>query len=247
MSISISNQALININTFASININSAFISSAVTVGLLVSLDAGNTASYPGSGSVWTDTISSKAFTLFNTPTYNAASGGYITFVPGSSQYAQATSLTSSLAKWTMETWHYYTGTNSSGQPTIITEVFPGSTSKINFSLGTNSGTGTLQSGFFDGAWRTTTGVSLTTNTWNHIVGTYDGAINKLYVNNVLVQTASYSGAPATSQGGIRLMRRWDSAQYWGGRLAIVNIYTGSFTAADVSQNYNTNRGRFGL
>jgi len=247
MSVSISNQALININTFASININSAFISSAVTVGLLVSLDAGNTASYPGSGSTWTDLISSKAFTLFGTPTYNSGNGGYLSFAPASSQYAQATSLTSSLGKWTLETWHYYTGTNSSGQPCIITEVFPGSTSQINYSLGTNSGAGTLQNGFFNGAWRTTTGTSLTANTWNHIVGTYDGATIKLYVNNSLIQSSSYSGTAATSQGGIRLMRRWDSAQYWGGRLAIVNIYTGSFTATDVTQNYNTNKGRFGL
>jgi len=246
MSVSISNQALININKFASININSAFISSAVTVGLLVSLDAGNTASYPGSGSTWTDLISSKAFTLFNTPTYNSGNGGYLSFAPASSQYAQATSLTSSLTKWTVETWHYYAGTNSGGLPCIVTEVYPGATSKINFSLGSDTTTG-LQNGFFDGGWRTTSAHTLTTNTWNHIVGTYDGATIKLYVNNSLVQSASYVGTPTTSQGGIRLMRRWDNPEYWGGRLAIVNIYTGSFTATDVTQNYNTNKGRFGL
>ena len=61
------------------------------------------------------------------------------------------------------------------------------------------------------------------------------------------MRSSSYSGTPLSSQGGIRLMRRWDNPDYWGGRLAIVNIYTGSLTAADISQNYNTNRGRFGL
>jgi hypothetical protein len=32
---------------------------SIVTTGLVLSLDAGNPASYPGSGTTWTDTVSS--------------------------------------------------------------------------------------------------------------------------------------------------------------------------------------------
>jgi len=218
-----------------------------VTSGLVMNLDAGNVLSYPGSGSTWTDTVQSRAFTLFNSPTYNATSGGYINFVVASSQYASsATSLTSSLTTWTVETWHYYTGTNSGGSPCIVTETFPGATSRINFSLGSNN-LANLQSGFFDGAWRITPAHTLTANNWYHIVGTYDGATNKLYVNNSLVQSASYAGTPARSQGGIRLMRRWDNPDYWGGRLSIVNIYTGSLNATQISQNYNANKSRFGL
>ena len=42
---------------------------SIVTTGLVLSLDAGNPASYPGSGTTWTDTIGSMPFTLVNGPT----------------------------------------------------------------------------------------------------------------------------------------------------------------------------------
>ena len=227
-----------------------AQVSNLVTTGLVLSLDAGSLASYPGSGSTWTDTVQSRAFTLYSSPAYSSNNGGYLTFVPASFQYAaSSTSLTSSLNTWTVEVWHYYTGTNTGTNPCIVTELYPGSTSRINFSLGTNL-SGNLQNGFFNGVgsgWQTTPSYTLTANNWYHIVGTYDKSTISLYVNNSLVQSTSNTNAPQSSQGGIRLMRRWDLTDYWGGRLAIVNLYTGSFTAGQVSQNWDANRSRFGL
>ena len=218
-----------------------------VTTGLSLYLDAGNVTSYPGSGSTWTDTIASKLFTLYGSPTYSSNNGGYLSFIPASSQYAaSSTSLTSSLTTWTVEVWHYYTGTNSGGLPCIVTETFPGSTSQINFSIGTNT-SGNLQSGFYNGGWQVTPSYTLTANAWYQIVGTYDGTTNKLYVNNSLVQSTNYTGTPATSQGGIRLMRRWDLANYWGGRLSVVRIYNNALNTTQISQNFNAQRSRFGL
>jgi hypothetical protein len=40
---------------------------SAVTANLVMSLDAGMTSSYPGSGTAWTDTVGGKVFTLAGT------------------------------------------------------------------------------------------------------------------------------------------------------------------------------------
>ena len=223
---------------------------SVVTTGLVLSLDAGNLASYPGSGSTWTDTVQSRAFTLYSSPVYSSNNGGYLSFVPANSQYAaSSTSLTSSLNTFTVETWHYYTGTNNGTAPCIITEIFPGNNSKINFFLGSlNAITPNLQSGYYDGAFKTTpTGYTLTANNWYHVVGTYDGSTVSLYVNNSLVQSSSFTGTPQSSQGGIRLMRRWDNPDYWGGNLAIANIYTGSLNSTQIQQNWTANRSRFGL
>ena len=44
---------------------------------LLLSLDAGNPASYPGSGSTWTDTTGGKTFALTGSPAYSSDNGGY--------------------------------------------------------------------------------------------------------------------------------------------------------------------------
>ena len=55
-------------------------IPKTVTDGLVLALDAGNTKSYPGSGSTWTDTIGGNNGTLTNGPTHSSNSGGYFDF-----------------------------------------------------------------------------------------------------------------------------------------------------------------------
>jgi hypothetical protein len=114
------------------------------------------------------------------------------------------------------------------------------------YSLGNNNTP--LSSGFFDGAWRTTSlAGELQQNNWYYIVGTYDGATLKAYVNDSLISSVSYTGTPISSQGGIRLMRRWDLADYWGGRLATVDIYDEAIGSSQISSIFNTTKSRFGL
>ena len=213
---------------------------------LVLSLDAAGYTSGP-----WVDSVSSRSFTLYGSPTYSPSiGGGSFDFDPSSSQYAQCNSSLSSLTTWTAIAWHFYTGANTGSAPCILTEVFPSGTNQINYSLGSIFGASStdLTSGFFNGAWRSTpSGYSLPTSGWYQIVGTYDGTDNKLYVNNTLVQSAAYSGTPAAGTAGIRLMRRWDDPEYWAGRLAIVQVYDGAMNATEVTSNWNTNKARFGL
>jgi hypothetical protein len=42
-------------------------------------------------------------------------------------------------------------------------------------------------------------------------------------------------------------MRRWDNSEYWGGQLAIVEIYDKAMTASQISSIYNIRKSRFGL
>jgi hypothetical protein len=222
--------------------------STYVTGGLLFFLDAGNAASYPGTGSTWTDLAGSGlTTTLFNSPTYSSANGGYLSFAPVSSQYGQTSASLASLSVWSVEVWHYYTATNGSGAPCILTEVW--NSTPINFTLGNATGANTsLQAGYFNNAWYVTTGsYSLPSVGWYHIVGTYDGTNIKLYVNNVLTQTQASAVTPARSNLGIRFMRRWDLGDYWGGRLAIIRIYNRALLASEVTTNYSASKARFGL
>lgn len=226
---------------------NTAIIPSIVETNLVLHLDAGNTSSYPGSGSTWTDLVGSKAFTLYNGPTYSSDNGGYLTFDPNSSQYADATSLPSTLSTWTLETWFYNNGNWSSGSPCIITDVYNGN--PLNFTLGnTFDGYPVLQTGFFDGAWHATNdSYTLPSVGWFHIAGTWDGTDMKMYVNNSLVSSTTPGGTSTSGGQGIRLMRRWDAAQYMGGRLGIIRIYSSALTAGDVTANFQVGQARFGL
>lgn len=221
----------------------------------VLALDA---ATYVGSGN-WIDSVASREFQFPNGVTYSAGiAGGSFNFSPAASQWAYCSGSLSDLATWTVEVWHYYDGTNDGaygGQGAcLVTETFPGSTYQINYSLGNDlGGTGTggnldLYSGFFDGGWRTTaSGTILTPGNWYYIVGTYDGVNNKLYVNNSLISSVPYAAAPISSQGGIRLMVRWDNPDYWGGRLAIVNIYDQALGTAQIAQTWTDTKSRFGL
>jgi hypothetical protein len=42
-------------------------------------------------------------------------------------------------------------------------------------------------------------------------------------------------------------MRRWDLADYWGGRLATVDIYSEAIGSDQISSIFNATKSRFGL
>jgi hypothetical protein len=228
------------------ISIGATSAAPALTPAL--SLDAGNPASYPGTGATWTDTVGSIPFTLVNSPTYNSANGGYIQFNPSSGQYGFSPTNLGTLANWSIEAWHYYDGTNTSAGPNIFTEYqYAGGT--INLGLGCGGGADTdLQAWYYAPGFRTTAPYTLTSGNWYQIVGTFDGTNLKLYVNNTLVQSATEPpGAAANSGIGYGLMTRWDPGGLWGGRLAILNLYNTDIGAGGVTTSWNANRTRFGL
>ena len=95
--------------------------------------------------------------------------------------------------------------------------------------------------------WSRTTGYTLPSIGWYHIVGTYDGAFRKLYVNGVLT-TSDAATVTAYADGvGFRFMRRWDYGEYWGGYLATVRIYSQALTAGQIATNFNNSKSRFGF
>jgi hypothetical protein len=223
-----------------------------VTAGLVLNLDAGNAASYPGSGTAWTDTVGSKVFTLFNGPTYNSANGGYINFVAASSQYGFATSFASALTQYTVEVWHLFNGTLTGAAPVLFGE---GRATYSNFMMGTTGGQTAplkIQGGFWNGAWQQGTSnpgdYYQPANGWHQFVNTYNGAQIKFYADNTLRITKTPSNFTIASSGlGLNIMRRQDVANYWGGGVSIVRVYNTALSAADIEQNWDANRSRYGL
>ena len=222
--------------------------SSSPLTNQVLSLDAGNPASYPGTGATWTDTVGSIPFNLVNGPTYNSANGGYLQFNPSAGQYAASPTNLGTLANWSIEAWHYYDGTNTSAGPNIFTE-FPYGGGTINLGLGSGGGGDTdLQAWWYGPGFQATDPYTLTPGNWYQIVGTFDGTTLNLYVNNALVETATKPpGGVANPAIGYGLMTRWDPGGLWGGRLAIVNLYNSALSGAEVTQNFDYYRSRFGL
>jgi len=219
---------------------NNGYWNSYTTFSPVLSLDA---ADYTSGD--WIDSVGGKSFLLYNSPTWSSSNGGHFNFDTSLSQFVECNTSLPSLGIWSVAVWHYYDGTNTGACPCILTEVYPGSAGQINYSLGDNNGGFSI--GFYNDVWQVTDGYSLTPGNWYYIVGTYDGTTVKLYVNNTLVDSTSYTGTPISSQGGIRLMRRWDNADCWGGKLATVDIYDKALSNLEIESIWNLTKPRFGF
>lgn len=220
-----------------------------VTAGIQLYLDGGT---YSGSGTTWPDISGlGRNATLFNTPTFSAANGGYFNFLDTSFEYAAVPNI-GSLNRWTAEVWARV-GASLLGTVTSIVSNQFDLVNKLNFSLGTNNAPTSynIAAGFYDGAWRTTAGISPSLSVWIHIVGTYDGTTIRQYTNATEANTLTYTGTPQ-SGGEIRIARRWDEAattatNFFKGDVAVVRLYNRALTAAEISANYAAERGRFGV
>jgi hypothetical protein len=218
-------------------------------VAPVLSLDAGNSESYPGTGTVWTDLVDGKEFNLLGNPssgvpTYYSEDGGKILFYAPAGHYAICNTSLPSMTEFTLSVWHNWTGGNTGGLPCIISEIYP---SSINYFLGNLQGDG-LRGGYFNGGFQMSPVINLTANNWYHIVVTCDASqVVKIYLNNTLISTTSTTGGqPSSSNAGIRLMRRWDFAENWGGYLSTVAIYDKALESGQISSIYNATKSRYG-
>ena len=70
--------------------------------GLVLNLDAGNTASYPGSGTTWFDlTSNNNDGTLINNPTFDSTNGGSIVF-DGIDDYVSFSTITNNTSPFSV-------------------------------------------------------------------------------------------------------------------------------------------------
>jgi hypothetical protein len=100
------------------------------------------------------------------------------------------------------------------------------------------------------------TGANFAVNTWYHVVGITENTIanSKIYINGVsqtvFVDPNGTGGAIAWS-GGLgtgRVGGNWGpGTPTMAGRIAVAKVYSRALTQAEVTQNYNALKSRFGL
>ena len=82
---------------------------------------------------------------------------------------------------------------------------------------------------------------ALDMNTWNHIVGVYDGTNLRIYKNGVEIQSVAYS-TPITAVSEALFMGNDLSDQYddkWIGSIDEVKVWSSALTAIEVQEIYN--------
>lgn len=90
---------------------------------------------------------------------------------------------------------------------------------------------------------------SVPNNGWSHIVGTYDGATTRAYLNGVQVYSEAQTGTipDATYYVGTYGPNAGDGVHDFNGSISQAKIYNRALTPNEVRQNFNANRGRFGI
>lgn len=83
-----------------------------------------------------------------------------------------------------------------------------------------------------------TTSADLSTGTWYHVVGTYDGTNLRLYINGVLSDTSPKTGAVADSSIGVTIGQYGDADNKFSGVIDDVRVYSRALTATEVKQLY---------
>lgn len=211
-----------------------------VTSDLVLYLDAANYRSYVGSGTTWNDlSLSKNTSSLVNGPTYSSANNGYISF-DGTNDYISVNSNANilSYSEYTKIAWFYVTTFSTANN--IISGGVSGQHA---FWLYVSN---RLYAGH-NGNWSTVTGnTTLSLNTWYFGATTYNNTTGwKLYLNGV-EDGSSINSTTFTGNQEI-LIGAYGAGNYYSGRIGLVQVYNRTLTAAEILQNYNATKKRYGL
>jgi hypothetical protein len=213
-----------------------------VTNGLVLHLDAANPKSYSGSGTAWTDLSGlGNNGTLTNGPTFNANNAGSIVF-DGTNDYVPCTgSVTVTSA--TFIAWLRRNG-NQIDYAGIV------------FSRGTNvTGMDFITSNNIGYTWNDAantynwlTGLVPPDLTWCMCVISVSSSSATAYLcqsTGITSATNVVSHASSTIDS-IRIGFD-NSSRFFNGNIALASIYNRALSAAEIRQNFNATRGRFGI
>lgn len=215
-------------------------VPAVVTSGLVLYLDAGNAASYPGSGTTWTDLSGNgNNVTLVNSPTWNSIEG--FTF-NGINQYGTLpmSGFPSGAGARTSSVWFKPLG-NASVQKWVLS-YGNSSTAQI---FATGAANGFVFLGGFNYDYQTGYGIS--SGTRYHVTFAFNGTTLSLYVNGSFFSSTNFSSLNTVlTEANIgRLSAPY--GQYFEGSTSEVMLYNRALSASEILQNYNVTKTRYGL
>jgi hypothetical protein len=227
-----------------------------VTNGLVAYYDAGKTASQPATGAIWRD-ISDRGINATpsaSPPTFNSA--GYFILSAVNEQRYLTTALnpTTWAEPWTIEVW-MYTPTGATWSNGVNRSHF--------ISNGSTAGTwGVVRyptdnqvTTWIRGAAESaeTARATLARDRWHQFVGTWNG-VNTVssYLNGAFVgsTTITPTGTPDTGVlpiGGAGSTVSGSPGTFYEGNIAAVMLYNRALSLAEVTNNFEALRDRFGI
>jgi len=214
--------------------------------GLVLNVDAASIQSYPGSGTTWTNVVNNSInMTLNAGPTYTSGARPYFTF-DGTDDYAQTTAQILSGTTSTSFTLEAVAmSTTAVSWQTVLGTA--GTLRQIGF-----NGTSFYWGGNGGGGNSFVNGGTISANTWYHLAFTFDGTTGSLGTGYGYLNGVQTTGSIGHNGGtiGVNMLSTYSpntAAERLTGRIALARIYNRALTFAEIQQNYQTARLRYGI
>ena len=221
--------------------------------GLIFNTDPANRASYPRTGTIATDTITSTiSGSLESGATFETNDNGIFSFDGVDDNISVTTTNLSDTTELTCNCWVKTSDiTVDGGSYRAYFATGPWSSGVTNaWKLSVNSGNGKLDI-WANNASRLLSGTALPTGEFVNVTYTYSNNTGKIYFNGSLSNSGTYTlthymGKIYLGAGG-RNVALLTSEGMWNGSIGSTQIYNRALSAEEVLHNYNGLRGRFGL
>jgi hypothetical protein len=227
-----------------------------VLTDLLTLVDASNGTSWPGSGTTWYDISgNSNDATLVNGLTYSTAGGAPSMYFDGVNDYATfgAGGVVLSSMPVTFNFW-FKAAASYPGQPDGMFDSGPGLANVLRQIDGSAYSGGTIPTAEWSGQNPkidlTEIAGSYTVTNWNQYTFVYNYATNrslKWYMNGNLITTAT-GNTTSTYNFTELVFGAVNKNDFWlNGYMNLGAVYSIALSDAQVLQNYNAYKSRFGL
>jgi len=210
---------------------------SIVTTGLVLNLDASNPLSYSGTGTTWTDLSGNgNNGTLVNGTSYSSVNGGVISF-DGINDYVTipGNTPTLSLTQYSFDLWIQ---TTYSGNKVIMEKG-----ENLKMIIQPDIDNTTMWYG--DGSNRISLSEIIFNGNWRNIFVIQSLTEHRLYLDGILKQTTALGNLDANTYNISLMSRNGSYAQ--AGKISSLKIYNRVLTSAEVLQNFNSTKERFGF
>ena len=228
--------------------------------GLVLALDAGNTKSYPGSGTTWYD-LSGNRFhmSLKNSPTFSSTGSNKYFDLDGTNHHGICDGTPSDSVSATVSNL----GLGGTNEKTVVcvsmVDNGVGSSNGGMFDLGDTGTAGQHYCLRLSGSYTNWRAQFWSTPDYDF---SYDGTakwtmysvvygsdkIGKTYGNNGVLLGQDGAAYDLVTAGTRPFeMGRYGGNNYFGGKIAMYMVYNKGLTQAEIQQNYNATKSRFGL